>query len=718
MTVGNLPRVETVEGNPFGTRTLLIIAAPIVLLAVAGIYGHVNISADPSHATGTALVLDHLFNLLIAAALFALFFAVGRRLLKLCGFQWHSFAEEFVFCTGLGAGVLASLIMAAALAGLLKPYSLGIIFLVALILCGTQLLRLVEVARDAVSRDYSRPAEIAYILAFAIIVLVMVLRTLTPPHAFDEAIYHLAAVKRFVESGAITPLYDIPQGNTHMLLHMLYAPCLMLGADSATKLLSVGFALLTAVSLFAYANRFLDSATGYVAALAFFGAGMVMEVATTARIDVTLAGMLFLATYAMTVYLEDQSTRWLWLSAVFSGIAVGIKLTGLLWVAILGLTYLAQTLYQATLKQRVRYLQLGALYFLILLAIVSPWLIKNYVYFHDAFYPFHLHETVTGARTEPISYFGPASEEQLEGHFQKAKEANPTLAERARVILAGAAGRRTERHPLWFWGYFTNPGLFNVGEPFHTPNYLFVLCPLILFMRDRRLIWLGGSCVVFFVVMASSAWTARYLLPIYPPLTLIAAFVVVRATDWLALRSTLANALPAVLILLTTGSTLLVSAVQLIKTRDLNYVNGSLSRADYMSQFFYYPSLRYVNENTNPEAKVFMMGCQMGYDLQRPYVADTSWESTPWRRLLLKTDTLQGVRDTMKAEGITHVMYSPDLYVFATMTGQLSVTSVGTQGRPDYYEQWRNWVTFETFKTQYLEPIHQDQYGYTVFRLK
>src|SRR5712691_2160280 len=115
--MGNLPGIETVEGNPFEIRTLLFIAASIVLLAAAGIYGHANVSADPDHTTGMSLVLDHLFNILIVYAMFALFFGVGRRLLNLCGFQWNSFAEEFVFSTAIGAGVLAFLILAAALAG-------------------------------------------------------------------------------------------------------------------------------------------------------------------------------------------------------------------------------------------------------------------------------------------------------------------------------------------------------------------------------------------------------------------------------------------------------------------------------------------------------------------------------------------------------------------------------------------------------------------------
>ena len=110
----------------------------------------------------------------------------------------------------------------------------------------------------------------------------------------------------------------------------------------------------------------------------------------------------------------------------------------------------------------------------------------------------------------------------------------------------------------------------------------------------------------------------------------------------------------------------------------------------------------------------------MGYDLQRFYVADTTWESTPWRRLLLKADTPDDVRDEMKAKGITHVIYSPELYVFSTNTGSLGIASADVgSGRPDYYEQWRNWTTFEEFKAKYLEQIYRDQPGrYTVFLLR
>ena len=713
---------KAVDNPPLQLRTLLFILVPLALLAAAAIYGHIKTSADPTHTAGMSLVLDHLFNVLVAAGMFGSFFAVGRRLLGLCGFEWNSFAEEAAFSTATGAGVIALLILAAAIAGVLNPYIVGIIFLAALILCGRQLHRLIEVAQNAMSRDYSRPLEVAYILVFAAVVLVMVLRALTPPHAVDEAIYHLAAVKRFIEAGSLTPLYDIAQGNTHMLAHMLFAPCLMLGADSAAKLLSVGFALLTALSLYAYASRFLDRATGYLAALGFFGAGMVVEVAITARIDVFLAGFLFFATYALTVYLEDRNTRWLWLSAFLSGIAVSIKLTGLIWVAILGCVYLIHTLPKASLPELFLHLRRGALYFLILLAVISPWLVKNYVYFRDPFYPFAHGETVTDQRTQAIAYFGDAEEAKLDSYFQNARERNLQVAQRIEQILAQAAARRPERHPLRFWGYFTNPTVYNVGEPDHTPNYLFLLCPLFLiFTRAGKLASLALSCVVFFLLMAWSAWTARYLLPLYPPLTLLGAYTVAQATQWFKKKTSLAIILPVIAVLLTTAPTLYMETTRLIKQFELNYINGSLSRADYLSLVFYYPALRYVNENVSANAKILMMGSQMGYDLQRPYVGDTTWEATPWRRLLLKGATPEGVRDQMKAEGITHVVYGPELFTFATATGNLSIAAHESKGsaRPDYYEQLRNWTTFEDFKTKYLEQVYKDRdsrYGVYVLR--
>src|SRR5438132_5297494 len=183
---------ETAKPEPdsSGSRMWLYAGLSLALFAAA-IYGHVKVSADPDHIAGIPLVLNHLFNLLIAGVMFAIFFSTGRRLLVLFGFDWDSFAEEFVFCTAVGAGVIACLILATALAGLLNRYVVATIFLVALIASAGQFARLAAVGRSLIARDYSRPIEVTYLLGFALLVLVMIFRALTPPHAVDEAISHL-----------------------------------------------------------------------------------------------------------------------------------------------------------------------------------------------------------------------------------------------------------------------------------------------------------------------------------------------------------------------------------------------------------------------------------------------------------------------------------------------------------------------------------------------
>ena len=110
-----------IESKSFDIKTLLFIAAPLALLAAAAIYGHVKTSADPTDTVGMPLVLDHLFNLLVAVGMFALFFAVGRGLLNLLGLEWNSFAEESAFSIATGAGVVALFILAVALVGFLNP---------------------------------------------------------------------------------------------------------------------------------------------------------------------------------------------------------------------------------------------------------------------------------------------------------------------------------------------------------------------------------------------------------------------------------------------------------------------------------------------------------------------------------------------------------------------------------------------------------------------
>jgi hypothetical protein len=144
-----------------------------------------------------------------------------------------------------------------------------------------------------------------------------------------------------------------------------------------------------------------------------------------------------------------------------------------------------------------------------------------------------------------------------------------------------------------------------------------------------------------------------------------------------------------------------------------------------------------------------MMGAQMGYDLERPYLADTSWDSVEWNRALLRNGSLEEVNEDLKRQGITHILFNRNLYSFVTQIGLDIGPTAGTPSHrigvyrpaafleekhptdehqelggelkgpePDYQVQLRSLATFELYRQKFLVQIYNDRYGYQVYRLK
>ena len=209
---------------------------------------------------------------------------------------------------------------------------------------------------------------------------------MTPPDSPDEAIYHLSVTKRFVEQGRVFPVIDNWAGNMPFLIQMVYAVCLMAKADIAARLLSLFVAVMCSLSLYAFCARFLTRRSGVAALFGFFGAGMIVEVAITSRIDVSLAAMLFLAAHAMMTYFETNQRGWLYASAILSGLSLGIKYSAGIYILLLGSMFLLESFLR---RHRLAVIiNRGVIYSVIVAAIASPWFIKNYIWFGNPVYPF------------------------------------------------------------------------------------------------------------------------------------------------------------------------------------------------------------------------------------------------------------------------------------------------------------------------------------------
>ena len=696
----------------------------VLPLLVALLLAHLHIVQIGEDYVGRLALVDRLFDLCLVIGILAVAFCVGRRLARLLSLSFLTAAEEVSFSVMMGVGCIGLVVLSLGLAGLLSPVPVLVAGGLLMLLTWKEWVGLLTTSKQVVVSVVSTKRRLILSALFLGLVMLLVLRSMTPPHSPDEAIYHLSVAKRFVERGRVFPVVDNWAGNMPLLIQMIYAVCLVAKSEVAAKLLSAGLAVICSIALFAFAARFLTRRDGVVAMFGLFGAGMIVEVAITSRIDVSLAGMLFLAFFAMATFFETGLRGWLYASALLSGFSVGIKYSGAIYVSLLGVMFL----FESGLRKKDRAMTVirdGALYFSIVAAVASPWLIKNMVWFGNPVYPF-----ITGEVAEfspaGLRYFGPEDQVKLDAHFKKARKEMPALVADRESQLSKSAARRLNRDPLFFWEYFTKPDAYNMGEDFHYPNYLFLFAPLIVLGRFRWLAWLGVLSVMFFLAATLASWVARLLVPAYPGLTLISVVAITELAARIDRRartngsaSIFTVTLPALAVALAVGSAAFFGIRQSMRTNDLSFIAGKLSRSDYMKQFYYVPPSRFINSLAD-KSRVMLIGAQTSYELNRDYIADVNWDSTEWRRLLIRNNSIEEVNEDLKRRGVTHVWVAYGLFTFVAEMGRENYPNLSglPTPSPDYQAQTINWATLDQYSTGYLEPIYNDAFGNIVYRIK
>jgi 4-amino-4-deoxy-L-arabinose transferase-like glycosyltransferase len=706
--------------------SLGIFIALMLMIFIAALTLHLRAIKLNEDQVGSLLAYDRAFDLVFALTVTAIAFCLGHAICRLLKIAFDNIAEEIAFSSMLGTGAIGLGVLLLGLAGLLSLTPVIILFL---LLTGVSFREVPELF-NAVKRLFfaaiRTPWRILLSLLFIALIVNLLLRTATPIHSFDEAIYHLSVAQKFVDRGRVFPVLDNWAGDGPFLIQMIYAVCLLANTDIAVKIFSLILALLCSLSLYGFCKRFLTHAAGIIALFAFFGAGMVVEVAVTARVDVSLAFVLFLATYAMMAYFESREPAWLYLSATLSGFGLGVKYTAGIWILLLAVLYLCESFIRRS-APLLTMLKRGVIYAAIAAAVASPWFVKNALWFNNPIYPFVTGE-VAEFTADSVRYFNVDDEKKLDEVYQSSRAQDLGLANIRQQQLEREALRRVKRQPLKVWEYFTKPDDYNMAEAYHYPNYLFVITPLVLLLFKRRwLLWLAFFSVAFFLAVTSTSWVGRILLPVYPPLTVIAAYLLSKPLEWserLGWRKLLVP-VTALLILGIVGTAVGYSAYlsfrQAKKERALDFIAGELSKRGFMKSQFYYPPLDFINHELAPEARVMMIGAQMSYGLERDYLAEVNWDSTEWRRLLVRNKSFEEISKDLKRQGITHILFTDSLFNWVALMGRENypnVSGVMPSSGPDYQAQLRNWTTFDIFSHYFLESIYTDQMGYILYRVK
>ena len=582
-------------------------------------------------AVGWRAVSDAAFSLGLLALVLFLSWALGRSLIGLfVTIDDLEGADGWVLQIGAGLGALGVLIMLLGLVGLFRPAAFVILLTAASIASsrawtpvfqalGRLPVRALRSAREA------GPLGIVTLAAGGAIAILALVQALTPPWDYDGLMYHLQGPRLYLEAGRILLTPDVWQANGPMLGEMLYGLGLAFGSASFSRLLHLSVALLLAAATAGVAGRHLGGRAGWIAGAILLGIPIYPIWGSLAFADIFLALFEWLAVSCLLRWTFEGNRRWLYLSGVLMGFALGSKYLALGTAPLLLLWIVVHSRRQGAPAALA-----NGLAFLVPAVVLSgPWFLKNWAWAGNPIYPF--------------VFGGP--------------EWDPTRLSHLMAYLGSfGTGRSLADYLLLPWNVYAQHVRFGTFmTTIELPSLIFPLAVLFPFFSPspslRPLTWLGLG---LFVVWAAGSQQIRFLLPIFPVAAVLTASVLIRWWRGLEARVGLRILVPALLIG-GIASTLAYQVIFLGNTRPLAVVIGRESKDSFLQRNVYdYPALRYVQHELPAGSKVRMLWDGQGYYCDERCFPDA--DQSRWMQLVEISTDGGAALDRLAAEGFTHVL--------------------------------------------------------------
>ena len=515
-------------------------------------------------------------------------------------------------------------------------------------------------------------------LLIAAWVLADVVLALTPPTGRDELTDHLLMPRLYVRAGRIFHVPFAVYSYYPKLLDMLYTPWLRWGWDLAPKVVHGLFGFLTALLLYAYLTRRLNAVYGMLGFFFYLSTPVVLRLGSVAYVDL---GLVFYATAALlclVLYIEEPAAlRWLILAGLSAGFAMATKPNGLLAVLLLWLVFafaLARESGRGWWWMPSRLLLFGAL----ALVAFSPWAIKNAFATGNPLFPF----------------FGGL----LGGATGGADSDLPGLSIiEMRRLLYGESWLEIALLPLriFFTGRDDDPRYFDgVLTPF-----LIAFLPWAFegkWGREKRLFFIFSVFYLLYAIFLGGL-RVRYVLPIVPPLVILAVYGIHNIYLRIGRPGFLYAAVAFFALL---HGVYLWNYFQYVSP--IAYIFGRESRTAFLERTLPdYPVFEFVNRSLPESARIYLlfMG-RRAYYCERDYYHDLGDNPALLLQAIQKARSGTEVAHDFGPRGITHLVAREDL-LKPFLENNLT---------PEAVRVWN------AFARDHLERLYQDG-RYAVYRL-
>jgi hypothetical protein len=605
----------------------------VVLAALLGVLRWL-FPERPMDYVGPRALLDAAFALGLLGLTLLVAGGIGRKVQRWLKLEGWTRLERAVFGLSIGLGVLAYGVLALGLVRSLQPWAILLLLTIVAVWTWRELTDIVTALPSHLAVPFRGWREIGLgerllSVAGGLIFVLTLLQALTPPWDTDGLMYHLQGPKLFLQAERILLLPDNWQANGPFTVEMLYAIGMAFGSDTYARLMHLTYAVLLVLGTFALGQRLLKSKGGWIAVAILVGNPIFPVWASLAYADMAWALFEFLGLYALILWVQSTRRYWLVLAGVMTGLALGSKYLALGGAAALGLW----VLWHCRTRGWQTVLRHCILFGGTALLVGSPWYVKNWLWTGNPVYPVFFGGT--GWTMDRVSWH--------------------TAYHRG-----FGAGHSVWDYLLLPWNLYAQYGQFGTfGGSIEIPSLLFSLVPLYPWARRSRMM----DGVAWIALFRFAAWSlgshqTRHLLPIFPVLSLLASSVLVSLMTRPVSRRwgrVLAMGLVGGVVTVT----LLYSITFFASVQPLAVISGMESKDAFLRRMTGdYSALQFVKANLSPQARVLMMWDARGYYCDDRCLPDA--EHSRWTRLVSSMADASSIAASLRAMGITHLLFSID----------------------------------------------------------
>lgn len=581
-------------------------------------------------AVGSSALVDLGFSLCLVFLVCILVVGMGTWILEKFHSSDISRFERLLFAFGTGSGVLAYLVFGLLAGGWMDRPVVILLIALGLYFWGVQGLEsLANGARTGIrvisGHFQSGLIEKILIIAGALILLITFLDSLAPVTDYDGLMYHLPGPRTFLQEGGIRLLPEMWQANGPFTGEMLFTIGLVFDNEVTARLIHFLFACFWLCGIYALGKRFVSQEAGFLAVALIFGIPMIFFWAKQAYIEFVWCFYELLGFYAFLLWKQFRSLKWLVLTGVFLGFALGTKYLAVWSAMLIGLFILISLRHQGW-KNAIKSLAIyGGTVFLV----GSVWYVKNLI--------------LSGNPVYPLLFGGPGWDGERVQYLQNYLYSfgNPhTLSGWIRII----------------------PDLFLQYDLFGTfalefPGLLFPMVLLYVFLPKLRyvsilLIYAG----FYYLIWTLGSQQVRFLMPVFPQLGLVTAYVLIALSQKLTspvLRKILAPSVVLGFVIVT----LVIQFQVSMAYAGYDAALGKLSKEAYLRSLpGNYPAIDYIENNLPADARVLMVGDGRGYYCDQRCLPDA--DQSQWVRLVNRAENPADATTLLREQGVTHLLYS------------------------------------------------------------